>query len=162
MGRNSYNVKLKFNLTDEEREMMRQMQRKGVVSARVIRRARILELFDRGWTSPKIAEAVGCTAETARAIGWKYRKGGVAEALFEKSRPGKKRALTTKESQKIIALVCTDPPAGRARWTIELVVDEAKRRGIVKTVGRETIRVLLHSHDLKPWREKNVVHPGTE
>jgi putative transposase len=138
------------------------MQRKGVASARVIRRARILELFDNGWTSPKIAQAVGCTAETARAIGWKYTRGGLTEALSEKSRPGKKRVLTTEESQKIIAMVCTDPPEGRARWTIELVVDEAKRRGIVKIVGRETIRVLLHSHDLKPWREKNVVHRGID
>ena len=162
MGRKSYNVKLRIRLTEEEREIVKQMQRKGTASARVIRRARILEMFDTGQTSPEVARAVGCTAETARAIGWKYHKGRLEEALFEKSRPGKKRVLTAEESQKIIALVCTDPPAGRARWTIELVTEEAKRKGIVKTVGRETIRVLLHSHDVKPWREKNVVHPGAD
>lgn len=162
MKRNSYNVRLKLRLTEEEREIVTKTRTKGVKSARIIRRARILELFDEGMTSPKIAKAAGCTAETARAIGWKYKRGGLREALYEKSRPGGKRALTTDESQKIIALVCTDPPPGRARWTIELLVTEAKRRGIVKAVGRETIRILLHSHDLKPWREKNVVHSGIE
>jgi putative transposase len=60
--------------------------------------------------------------------------------------------------KEIVAFVCTGPPSGRARWTIELIVEEAIKRKIVKTVGREIIRVLLHSHDLKPWREKNVVH----
>jgi hypothetical protein len=162
MNRNSYNVKLKFRLSEKDRGTVKQMQTKGKDSARVIRRARILQLFDEGNTSPWIAQAAGCTAETARAIGWKYVKGGLQEALYEKSRPGKERRLTTEESQLIIAMVCTDPPEGRARWTIELIVEEAKRRKMVKTVGRETIRILLHSHDLKPWREKNVVHTGNK
>jgi putative transposase len=44
-----------------------------------------------------------------------------------------------------------------ARWTVRLLTEEAIRRKLVPQVGRETIRVLLESHDLKPWREKNVV-----
>jgi hypothetical protein len=46
---------------------------------------------------------------------------------------------------------------GRARWTVRLVTQEAVKRKLVPRVGRETIRILLESHDLKPWREKNVV-----
>jgi hypothetical protein len=40
-----------------------------------------------------------------------------------------------------------------------LIAQEATRRGIVAKVGRETIRRLLTRHELKPWREKNVVRP---
>src|SRR6202140_3497428 len=51
-------------------------------------------------------------------------------------------------------MVCSDPPEGRARWTVRLVAEEAVKRRPVPRVGRETIRVLLLHHDLKPWREK--------
>jgi hypothetical protein len=57
-------------------------------------------------------------------------------------------------------MVCGSPPEGRARWTVRLVAEEAARRKLVPVVGRETIRVLLQSHELKPWREKNVVRGG--
>jgi hypothetical protein len=58
-------------------------------------------------------------------------------------------------------MVCGKPPEGRARWTVRLVAEEAVKRKLVPRAGRETIRVLLESHDLKPWREKNVVRGGT-
>ena len=51
-------------------------------------------------------------------------------------------------------MVCSNPPEGRARWTVRLVAEEAVKRKLVPGVGRETIRILLLSHDLKPWREK--------
>jgi hypothetical protein len=54
-------------------------------------------------------------------------------------------------------MVCSQAPQGRARWTVRLIVEEAVKRKLVPKVGRETIRVLLQSHELKPWREKNVV-----
>src|ERR1039457_7122191 len=46
---------------------------------------------------------------------------------------------------------------GGARWTVRLLAEEAVKRKLVPRVGRETVRILLQSHDLKPWREKNVV-----
>jgi hypothetical protein len=54
-------------------------------------------------------------------------------------------------------LVCGPPPAGRAKWSTALLAEEASRRRIVPSVGRETIRLVLATHGLKPWREKNVV-----
>jgi len=66
-------------------------------------------------------------------------------------------ALDQEQRQRIIAAACSPPPEGRARWTVRLLTEEAIRRKLVPRVGRETIRVLLESHDLKPWREKNVV-----
>jgi hypothetical protein len=62
-----------------------------------------------------------------------------------------------KKQAAIVAMVCGPPTPGHARWTIVLTALEAKRRGLVQKVGRETIRRLFVSHELKPWREKNVV-----
>jgi hypothetical protein len=39
---------------------------------------------------------------------------------------------------------------------------EAVKRKLAPQVGRETIRILLQNHELKPWREKNVVRGGTQ
>ena len=151
------NSKLFLKLNFQELKKVKEMRSKGVLSVRVLRRARVLELFHKGLISPKVAEYVGVSPETARRIGWNYLEGGLEFALFDKPRPGKERALNETQANKIIAFVCSDPPDGRERWTIELIAEEAISRKIVQTVGRETIRVLLHSHDLKPWREKNVV-----
>ncbi len=83
--------------------------------------------------------------------------GGVDGALYERPRQGAKPILSPTEQQRIIAMACSDAPDGRARWTVRLLAEQAIKRKIVPQVGRETIRILLESHDLKPWREKNVV-----
>ncbi|MBV8055095.1 MAG: transposase [Deltaproteobacteria bacterium] len=51
-------------------------------------------------------------------------------------------------------MVCSAPPQGRARWTVRLIAEEAVQRGLMPGVGRETIRLLLLGHELKPWRGK--------
>jgi putative transposase len=61
----------------------------------------------------------------------------------------------------VIAMVCGPPPTGRVRWTVRLIAAEAVKRKLVPRVGPETVRILLQNHDLKPWREKNVVRGGT-
>jgi len=73
-----------------------------------------------------------------------------------KQRPGAAELLDDSQKQRLIAMVCSSPPEGRARWTVRQVAQEAVKRKLVPRVGRETIRMLLLSHDLKPWREKNV------
>ncbi len=76
--------------------------------------------------------------------------------MFEKPRPGAAEVLAPSDKQRIIAMVCSAPPAGAARWTVRLVAEQAVKRRMVPRVGRETIRILLQSHDLKPWREKTM------
>ena len=100
---------------------------------------------------------VPLTAQAIRKIGHRYQEAGLERALYEKERPGAVSLLEDSQKQRIIAMVCSDPPEGCARWTVRLVAEEAIKRRLVPRVGRETIRVLLLHHDLKPWREKNVV-----
>jgi hypothetical protein len=69
--------------------------------------------------------------------------------------PRPKPALDVAQSRQIVAMVCADPPAGFARWTLRLVAEQAVKRKLLPTVGRDTIRLLLLNHDLKPWQEKN-------
>jgi transposase len=131
---------------------------KGVQQVRVVRRALALQQLDRGGGASAAARAVGLSPGAVRLIAHHYRTGGLAAAIYEKPRPGADEILDAAEKQRIIAMVCTRPPTGAARWNLRLIAEEAIRRKLVPRVGRETVRVLLHSHDLKPWREKKVVY----
>jgi len=146
----------------KNRRQLAAMLTKGRESARVLRRASILRQLDTGQKAEQIAANAGVAAKTVRAIARRYEEQGLESALYEKPRPGKEPVLDTGQSQRIIAIVCGSAPEGQARWTVRLIAEEAVRRKLTPQVGRETIRVLLESHELKPWRGKNVVHRGTE
>lgn len=138
-----------------------ELLRGGVQQVRVVLRALALRLLADKVTAPQVAETVPLTAKAIREIAHRYNQGGLDAALYEKQRFGARQLLDASQKQRIIAMVCSAPPAGRARWTVRLVAQEAVKRKLVPRVGRETIRVLLESHDFKPWREKNVVRGRT-
>lgn len=149
------------NLRPAERRRLISLTTKGKTSARVLNRARILLLLDEGWAPIDIPDAVGCGIATVGRVRRRYEAEGLDRALTEASRPGAKRVLDERQCARVVATVCADPPMGHARWTLELIVEQAIEDGIVETVGRETIRVFLREHGLKPWREKNVMRRRT-
>ena len=127
----------------------------GVQSVRVVKRAQALRLLASGRPSPQVGSSIGLTPKTVRNVGWRYARAGLAWALYDRPRPGASPLLTDAQKQQIVAMVCSDPPEGRARWTVRLIAEESIRRKLVPTVGREIIRILLQSHDSKPWRIKS-------
>jgi putative transposase len=148
---------LQCPLRPRDRVRLEGLLRKGVQQVRVVVRALALLQLDRGGGASAAARAVGLTPQAVRLIAQRYQRGGVDAAIYEGPRPGAAEVLTSSEKQRIIAMVCSAPPVGAARWTVRLIAEEAIKRRVVPRVGRETVRVLLQSHDLKPWREKNVV-----
>jgi transposase len=158
MGRPSLRIEV---AAKDQRELIRLLSG-GVQQVRVVLRALALLHLAKGIGPPRISTMVRLTAQAVRNLARRYQKGGLETALYEKQRPGAATVLDTAQKQRIIAMVCSDPPQGCARWTVRLVAQEAIKRKLAPRVGRETIRILLLDHDLKPWREKNVVRgrPG--
>ena len=156
---------LRIDVTTRDRKELGKLLSSGVQQVRVVLRAVALLQLAKGVSAPRIAGMVPLTAQAIRKIGHRYQEGGLERALYEKQRPGAEALLEDSQKQRIIAMVCSDPPEGFARWTVRLVAEEAVKRRLVPRVGRETIRILLLNHDLKPWRENNVVllgeHPKT-
>lgn len=148
---------LRVEVSKKDQEALKKLLRGGIEQVRVVLRAVALQRLAEGMGAPQIAAIVPLTRQSIRNLARRYEEGGLDRALYEKQRPGAEKLLTTQQRQRIIAMVCSDPPQGRARWTVRLVAEEAVKRRLVPRVGRETIRILLLSHDLKPWREKNVV-----
>jgi transposase len=148
---------LSIDVTSKDQKELSHLLSGGVQQVRVVLRALALLQLAKGISAPQISNTVPLTPQAIRKIGHRYREGGLESALYEKQRPGAMSVLDAGQRQRIIAMVCSDPPEGRARWTVRLVAQEAVKRRLVPRVGRETIRILLLDHDLKPWREKNVV-----
>ena len=153
---------IEVQVSREDQKELWQLLRAGIQPVRVILRALALEQLSRGLTAPAVARIVHLTPQAVRRVGHRYQRGGLESALFERQGRGAKPLLEESEKQRIIAMVCGPPPEGNARWTVRLVTEQAVKRKFVPQVGRETVRILLLSHDLKPWREKNVVRGGTE
>jgi putative transposase len=156
LGMRAYR-RVNVQLSKKDQERISGMLRKGKQSARVLRRAWVLQQLEQGQKAAPVARNLAIASKTVRAIARRYEEEGLEQALYEKPRPGKGRLLQDSQSQRIIAMVCSAPPAGQARWSVRLIAAEAVKRKLVPRVGRETIRVLLESHELQPWREKNVV-----
>ncbi len=151
-----------LKLTKKDRAELAAMQRKGKsLSARTWRRVRVLELLDQELSVRATARAAGTFPREVSRVGKRYVARGLQAALTDEPRGKPEPSLDDVQRAAVVAMVCGPAPEGRARWTIRLVTEYAVRRGITPKIGRETIRVVLATHDLKPWREKNVVHRRT-
>ena len=148
---------LDIDVSKRDQQELRSLLKSGVQQVRVVLRALALLQLAEDVSAPQVAKTIPLTPQAIRRLGHRYQKAGLEGALYEKQRPGAAVVLDNNQRQRIIAMVCADPPEGRARWTVRLVAEQAVKRKLVPRVGRETIRILLLHHDLKPWREKNVV-----
>ena len=150
----------KVKLKAGERLELKALLSRGRESVRVVKRAQVLQILGTGKSPEKAAKAIGVSKTMARDILNHYFDGGLKRALWDAPRPGKERVFKGRKEQQLVAMLCGPSPSGRARWTIRLAAEEAVERGIVPKAGRETVRVVMSNHELKPWREKNVVHSG--
>jgi putative transposase len=146
-----------LQLSREDRDELKQIRRAATLTDRQWRRVQILEMLHGHWNLSEIASTLGMYPREVRRVGWRYLDLGLEQALKEDHRYTPVPCVDERQKSTIVAMVCSNPPEGRARWTVALIAEEAIRRRIVKTVSRETVRKLLADHDLKPWREKNVV-----
>ena len=152
---------LRIEVSKQDQRTLNKLLRGGIEQVRVVLRAVALLQLAEGRSAPQVAAGLPLTRQTVLNLAHRYQQDGLEGALYDKQRPGAASLLTVQQRQRIIAMVCSDPPTGRARWTVRLVAEEAVKRRLVPRVGRESIRILLLSHDLKPWREKNVVRSRT-
>ncbi len=141
-------------LEEDERNELKEVLSGGSPKVRMAKRAQILLAADRGLTTEEIAFSVGAGTSTVYRTRRKYVEGGLEHALTEKRRPGGERKLSHKEEALLSALACTDPPSGRAKWTLELLAGGLVRLTDHETLSKETVRRRLKENELKPWRQK--------
>jgi transposase len=137
------NEKHEVHLKETERRKLIGVVSKGRNKAVVIQRAHILLKVDEGKTDAEISQMLYVSEQTIRRIRQRFAQEGLQAALEDKPHPATGSKLDEKQEARIIALACSEPPAGQARWTLELLTQEVLKDGIVTHLSPETVRLLL-------------------
>ena len=139
-------TKYAVRLPVTEQAQLRTLIGQGSAPARLLTHARILLKANQGvggpaWSDTAIAGAVEVHPATVGRVRRTYVAQGLDAALHRKT-PDRvyARRLDGAAEAYLVALVCSDPPAGRARWTLRLLAEELVRLEVVETVSHETIR----------------------
>lgn len=137
-------------LSETEREELKQLIAAGTAPARKLTHARILLKADQspegpGWVDEQIADAVETSQPTVSRVRKRYFEEGLEAALNR--RPPKReyrRKLDGEQEARLIALACSEPPEGQARWSLRLLADKLVELEIVEEeVSYQTVRRTL-------------------
>ena len=149
-------------LSAEEREHLETLIRKGKSPARRLLKARILLKADiseagEGWSDNRIIEAL----ETSPSMVYRARKQLVEEGfeavLSRKQRatPAIARIFDGEKEAKLIALACSKPPKGYARWSLRLLENKVVELAIVDHASDSTIGRVLKKTFSSPTASSN-------
>lgn len=149
------NKKYVVCLTADERTLLENLISKGKAAAYKIKHANILLKVDADgsdWSDEETAEAFGCHANTVRNVRQRLVEKGLEAALERKKQetPSRERILDGESEARLIAVSCSEPPAGSARWTLQLLADRVVEMEIVETVSATTVGRTLKKTSCSP------------
>jgi transposase len=157
--------KYRVTLTLAEREELERLLARGKADVRKIKHAQILLKADEAesgpaWPDARIAEAFAAGITTVERVRQRFVEEGLASALSP-YRGGKRlyeRKLDGAQEAHLIALACSAPPDGQARWTLRLLAQRMVELAYVDTLSYETVRQTLKKERPPAAPEKDVVH----
>lgn len=136
-------------LTEAEREQLKSLTAAGTAPARKLTHARILLKADQssagpGWVDEAIADAVETSQPTVARVRKQYFEEGL-EAALNRRPPNREyhRKLDGEQEARLIALACSEPPEGQARWSLRLLADRLVELEVVEEVSYQTVRRTL-------------------
>jgi hypothetical protein len=137
-------------LTPEERQWLEGLLKSGKRSALTLTRARILLKADQAtggpaWDDARIAQALDCGPRTVERVRQRFVECGLERALGRKpqDRPSRERKLDGAAEARLIAIACSPPPEGCARWTLKMLADRLVELEVVDAVSDETVRRVM-------------------
>ena len=136
-------------LSDTERAELKSLIAAGTAPARKLTHARILLKADQSpegpaWVDDAVAEAVEVSQPTVSRVRKQYFEEGLEAAINR--RPPKReyhRKLDGHQEARLVALACSEPPQGQARWSLRLLADKMVELDIVDDLSYQTVRRTL-------------------
>lgn len=154
---NKYQQKHIITLSESQKKQLQNITRKGNHNVRVIKRAKVLLQSSEGKKDTDIAYSVEVGIRTVENVRARFAEGGTERSLYDAPRTGNPGKFDDTLEAHLVALACSNPPKGRAHWTLELLQRRLKKDK-KKTVSTVAIWHHLNDRQIKPWREKNVVY----
>ena len=149
-------------LSGKEREHLNTLIHTGKHPAWQITKARILLKADtseagEGWSDSQIARALDTTVATVSRTRQRLVEEGFEAVLTRKHSPGsaRPRIFDGAAEAKLIALLCSKPPRGRVRWTLQLLETEVVELNIVERASDNTIARVLKKTNSSPTSKSN-------
>jgi hypothetical protein len=149
--------KARVRLTGEQRAHLEGVVRDGGTQRKRFVHARALLMADEGhpegrYTDQQIGDALGVAAKTVARIRAAFLRGGLTVAVERKPRatPPVEPVIDGRAEAALVAICCSSAPAGRARWTLQLLADELVNRKVVARVCKETVRKALKKTSCSP------------
>lgn len=131
------------DLTESERAELVALTSKGTVRARKMKRAQILLQAAEGLTDVAIVAALQVSRPCVERVRQRFVEGGLARALNDGPRPGKRRKLSGKHEARLIAEACSTPPAGHVHWSLRLLAGRIVELKLAERLSHETVRQVL-------------------
>jgi transposase len=136
-------------LTQTEREQLKDLIAAGTAPARKLTHARILLKADQSpqgpaWVDEEVADAVEVSQPTVSRVRKQYFEEGM-EAALNRSPPNREchRKLDGEQEARLVALACSEPPQGQARWSLRLLADRMVELEVVEEISYQTVRRTL-------------------
>lgn len=136
-------------LVSDERNQLEELVNKGKAAAYKRLHAQILLKADiskdgPGWMDKKISEAFDVTVQTVENVRKRLVKGGL-DAAIERAKRSRvnSRMLDGEQEAYLVALTCSEPPKGEARWSLRVLADKMVELNYVDGISHETIRTTL-------------------
>ena len=136
-------------LNDTERDELKRLIAAGTAPARKLTHARILLKADQGpegpgWVDDAVADAVEVSQPTVCRVRKQYVEEGL-EAALNRRPPNREyhRKLDGKQEARLVALACSEPPEGQARWSLRLLADRMVELEVVEEISYQTVRRTL-------------------
>jgi transposase len=132
------------DLSDEEREYLENLVKKGKGPAYRIKHAYILlnaNIHGPNKIDKEIAEHLHCHLQTVYNVRKRLVEQGFEAALERKQResPPTPPILDGEKEARLITIACSQPPNGRSRWTLKLLADNLIELEIVETISPKTV-----------------------
>jgi len=148
------NKKYIVSLTSEERKQLEHLTKTGKAPAYKINHARILLKADTnqeggGWTDTTISQALDLSISTIERVRLRLVEQGLEQALGRKTQQRRKdRLLDGEQEAQLLALACSEPPEGQAKWSLRLLAERMVSLDYVETISHETVRQTLKKTNL--------------
>ena len=143
-------------MTQDEREHLLGITRRGKSSGRKVKRSLILCKADEGLTDQQVAEALMVGPSTVGRVRQRFVEGGLERALDDLPRPGQRSKLDGKQEAHLVAVACSSAPEGHTRWTLRLLADQAVKLELTGSISRETVRQVLKKTNPSRGRRRKI------
>ena len=142
-------------LSEEERALLVDVVSKGRASAQKIKPANVLLKVDSAgpdWSDERAGEAFGCPPRTVFSIRQRLVEHGLEAALRRKprERPSREPLLDGGKQARLVQIACSEPPAGRARWTLQLRSERLVELEVVDSISPPTVMRALKKTNCNP------------